>query len=196
MTAWADLLGRDSRPDRDQQDPAALRTALALVATGVTVIATANDDHPHAMTAGSLTQVSIVPPLILICLRPNATAYQFISKARTFTASVLAADQEHLARHFADPRRAPGWAQFSDVNWRPAPSSHAPLFDGCLAWFDCVLHSASRAGDHDILISRVVWAEITTQRNPLVRFARSYRRLDPIKHDGPDRKRNGHDPAE
>lgn len=178
---WPGVTDVDRSTLRAGVDEAALRAAVALYPTGITVLATRDGDQPHAMTAGSFTWVSLNPPLVLACVRHGALTRQAIVRAGAFAVSVLAAGQEPLARHFADPLRPPGHAQFAAVDWWPAPVSRAPFLAGCLAWFDCVLQEVTAAGDHDVMFGRVAWASGTHRRDPLLRFARAYRLLPPVR---------------
>jgi flavin reductase len=167
-------------------DEAALRAARALYPTGITVLGAYDGDRPHAMTAGSFVWVSLDPPLVLVCVRHGALTGAVILRSGAFAVSVLAAGQEPLARHFADPRRPPGHGQFATIDWWPAPITRAPILGGCLAWFDCRLDLVTAAGDHDVLFGRVLWASGTRRRDPLVHFARGYRPLSPVPTEEDD----------
>jgi hypothetical protein len=74
----------------------------------------------------------------------------------------------------------PERAQPSDVDWWPARATNAPMLDGCLAWFDHTQQGMALAGGHAV---RLIWVCTTTERTPLVRFARSYCQLDPVIHE-------------
>ncbi len=158
---------------------AELRSTFALYPTGVTVIGARDGDRMRGMTANSFTSVSLVPPLALVCVRRNALMRQVILRARAFAVSVLAADQEALARYFADPRRPSGPEQFDVIDWWSAPLTGAPMLAGCLAWLDCCLGDVTEAGDHDVMFGRVAWAATTDRRDPLLYFAKGYQRLPP-----------------
>ncbi|HEU5110094.1 MAG TPA: flavin reductase family protein [Micromonosporaceae bacterium] len=161
-------------------DTGALRDSRALCATCVTVLGVRDGDRPHAMTAGSFTWVSIEPPLVSVCVRRGALTGELIRCAGAFAVSVLAAGQEPLAWHFADPRRPAGAAQFAAVDWEPAPVTGSPLLSGCLARLDCALDAVTAAGDHHVLFGRVVWTgDADGVATPLLRFGRAYRRLGP-----------------
>ncbi|GAA2704364.1 flavin reductase family protein [Micromonospora olivasterospora] len=132
----------------------ALRTVLGSFATGVTVVAVGGT-RPHAMTANSFTSVSLDPPLVLVCVDRRAHMHDRILAAGGFAVSVLARDQEHIARHFADRRRGASFAQFERVSWTPGRHAGAPLIDAALAWLECDLWRAYDGGDHSIVVGEV-----------------------------------------
>ncbi|RST23153.1 flavin reductase [Streptomyces sp. WAC04770] len=134
-----------------------LRRAFAEFATGVTVV-TVGGSFPRGMTANSFTSVSMRPPLLLVCVHNDAVMWQTLRTARHFGVSVLNADQEAVARHFADDSRPAGLQQFEVVAWSPGPSTSVPLIDGALARFECEKWRAYDGGDHVILVGAVVGA--------------------------------------
>jgi flavin reductase (DIM6/NTAB) family NADH-FMN oxidoreductase RutF len=133
-------------------DSRALRDALGAFATGVTIVtARAGDGSPVGFTANSFTSVSLEPPLLLVCLAHEAASYRVFRAAEGFAVNVLEAGQEETARRFA--RR--GADKFAATPWEPGRTG-APLIEGSLARFDCAMHERFTAGDHDILMGRVV----------------------------------------
>ncbi|MDT8344863.1 MAG: flavin reductase family protein [Thermohalobaculum sp.] len=134
-------------------DTAGLRHALGAFATGVTIVTAMErgTGEPVGFTANSFTSVSLDPPLLLVCLAHTAASYRIFCASDGFAVNVLAADQEGVARVFATR----GADKFGTVSW--APGLHgAPLIEGTLARFDCAMHQRVAAGDHDILMGRVL----------------------------------------
>jgi flavin reductase len=132
-----------------------LREAMSRFATGITVL-TAAGERCHGMTANAFSSVSLEPPLVLCCVAHTARMHAAITAARCFAVSVLAADQEELARYFADRRRPDGLAQFDRVDWVPGARTGAPLLSGALAWLECELAESYQGGDHSIFLGRVL----------------------------------------
>jgi flavin reductase (DIM6/NTAB) family NADH-FMN oxidoreductase RutF len=139
----------------DVTDSTALRRAYGAFATGVTVV-TVGGPVPHGMTANSFTSVSLDPPLVLVCVGRDAVMHHALVSARRFGVSVLAADQEGVARHFADRRRPLGNGQFEYVDWRPGPLTGVPLISGALATFECALWRCYDGGDHSIFVGNLL----------------------------------------
>ena len=160
-----------------------VRSAVALYPTGVTVVSVRDGDLMLGMTAGSFSWASLSPPLALTSIRGGAPIREAIVRAQGFAVSVLTETQEPLARYFADPRRPPGRAQFTMVDWWPAPVTSAPMLGTCLAWFDCLLTDVATVGGHDVVFGRVVWADGMAGPAPLLYFQRSYHRLQPLTEE-------------
>ncbi len=139
-------------------DKLSLRRAFGTFATGVTIVTTGGD-APHGMTANSFTSVSLDPPLVLICVGHEAIMHGALRSARSFAVSVLAADQEGIARYFADRSRPTGREQFDAVDWLPGPLTGAPLIKGALAHFECDLRSCHDGGDHSIFVGNLLSME-------------------------------------
>lgn len=148
-------MGTESESSVQMTDPRTLRYAFGAFATGVTVVAVGGP-VPHGMTANSFTTVSLDPPLALVCVDRSANMHHALARAGCFAVSVLAHDQEVVARHFADSRRPLGAAQFDSVRWRPGVRTGAPLITGALAHFECALWRCYPGGDHSIFVGRLL----------------------------------------
>lgn len=142
-------------PRRREPEPGALRAVMSQFGTGVTVL-TVGGRHNHGMTANAFTSVSLDPPLVLCCVAGTALMHAAISAERFFGVSVLGADQEHLARYFADRGRPSGIDQFHAVAWSPGPRTGVPLLGGTLAWLECEVAAVHDGGDHSIFVGRVL----------------------------------------
>ncbi|MFO1090969.1 MAG: alpha/beta fold hydrolase [Hyphomicrobiales bacterium] len=133
-------------------DPREFRTALGHFATGVTVISTTEPDGtPRGFTANSFTSVSLDPPLVLVCIARSAASLDVFRGTPGFSVSILEEGQKAVSGLFAT-RRAD---KFQVADWRQGRGG-MPVIGGALAWFECAPHEAVEAGDHIILIGRVV----------------------------------------
>ena len=95
-------------------DKGRLRSIFGQFATGVTVVA-AGGETPCGMTANSFTSVSLDPPVILICLTRDSELCKAVLREGRFAVSVLAADQEDVARYFANHSRPRGAEEFGTL---------------------------------------------------------------------------------
>lgn len=155
-----------------------LRTVMSRFATGVTVMTTAVDGEPHGMTANALTSVSLSPLLVLVCVSRDAAMHQQVQDAGSFALSILAADQQALSDHFADPERSAGSAGFADVTTSVAVTG-APIVDDALGYLDCELHEVHEGGDHVIVVGRVVGLGVGGRdRLPLLYHRSTYTTVD------------------
>ncbi|MER6569708.1 flavin reductase family protein [Streptomyces sp. NPDC001093] len=147
----------------------ALRHAMARVPGPVTVVTTIDGTGERwGFTANSFTSVSLDPPLVLVCLNKNASTHQAFTSADRFLINVLAHGQDAVARRFARSgvdRFAAGDMESCELG---LPGSH-----GACARVACTMHSIVDAGDHSILIGRVV-DTYADDRTPLVYYDRTF----------------------
>jgi flavin reductase (DIM6/NTAB) family NADH-FMN oxidoreductase RutF len=142
----------------------ALREVMSHFASGVTVVTALRHGIKHAMTATAVSSVSLVPPLILVCVSRSSRFHEAATSADAWCVSLLSADQERLARHFANKGRDL-LSQFDHVPHTPSPLSGTPLIDGALAWMECVTFAQYDGGDHTIMVGELVHASGTPAGN-------------------------------
>ena len=158
-------------------DTAALRRALGCFVTGVTVVTTRGAGGlPHGFTVNSFTSVSLDPPLVLVCVGHAVESLQVYRTCEGFAINMLADSQQAISDTFAMdfPDR------FAGIRWREG-SYGSPILEGCVASLECASWQRIEAGDHMILIGRVLAFEHSTQR-PLVFCRGDYLRL-PLDRD-------------
>jgi len=149
-------------------DPGAFRQVLAHLPTGVTVIASHGSEGPVGMAANSVTSVSLDPPLILFCPAKSSSTWPKIREAGSFCVNVMAGHHEVITRQFA----AKEADRFSGVDYAHRPTG--PALADAVAWIECSLHDEHDAGDHTIVVARVVAIEAVAGVEPLVFFRGSY----------------------
>jgi (E)-2-((N-methylformamido)methylene)succinate hydrolase len=129
-----------------------LRSAFGSFMTGVTVVTMQEPNGSlRGFTANSFSSVSLDPPLLLVCLSKVASGYAPFSAASYFAVNILAENQQNVSATFASKRPD----KFSEVTYTQSGNG-SPLITGAVASFDCALHDVVDAGDHVILIGRVV----------------------------------------
>ncbi len=138
-------------------------------ATGVTVL-TVNgpDDRPLGMTASSLASVSLVPPLVSVCIDHKAELHDSILAAPVFVVNILESRQEALSRRFADRHED----RFDGVGYHRSPEGLV-LLDGALAHLECDRFASYPGGDHTIIIGRVIGGS-TGDGRPLLYYRGGY----------------------
>ncbi|MGR3485879.1 MAG: flavin reductase family protein [Paracoccaceae bacterium] len=134
-------------------DPRGFRDALGRFATGVTVVTAASADGPVGITANSFASVSLDPPLVLWCPAKSSARFTDFETAERFAIHVLGGRQQQVADGFTRDKHA-----FDGLDWAEG-SDGVPLIDGCLARFDCALHESVDAGDHLVVLGRVLRAQ-------------------------------------
>jgi flavin reductase (DIM6/NTAB) family NADH-FMN oxidoreductase RutF len=151
--------------------PEELRSASRRFASGVTIVTVAAGGELHGMTASSFASVSLIPPLVLVCLDKTSRTRTMIGTAGSFAVNVLAHGQEEIARVFAGS----GEKTFDALPHRIGPLG-APILEGSIAWLECRTTEVVESGDHDVFIAEVL-ATGNNPGQPLVYFDRDYRLL-------------------
>ncbi|HKU10007.1 MAG TPA: flavin reductase family protein [Sinomonas sp.] len=128
------------------------RAVMRHLPTGVAAIcATDSVTGAHAMIVGTFASLSMEPALVTFSVMHSSTSWPKIAQADRFSVSLLADGQQQVCRALA----AKGEDKLSSVAWTESPWG-TPHIDGSLAWFDCRLEQQLTAGDHLIVIARVL----------------------------------------
>lgn len=156
-----------------QFDARTFRDTLGHYASGITVVTGCDGDELVGFTCQSFYSVSVNPPLISFSVMKTSTSYPRIAGGR-FAVNVLAGDQHHLSTQFARS----GTDKWSGVDWMRSRSGN-PVLDGVLMWVDCETWAVHEAGDHLVVIGRVVEMGSAQEAasEPLLYFKGAYRQL-------------------
>src|SRR5260221_6930985 len=151
-------------------DVAELRQTLGSFATGIAVATTLDAKGiPKGFTANSFTSVSLDPPLVLVCVDKSASCYPAFADTAHFAINILCEAQQHVSRAFAS--KSPD--KFADIPWVPGVTG-SPIFPDSTARLDCKLHNRVDAGDHLIVIGRVLSFGHSPAKRPLGYHRGSY----------------------
>jgi len=149
------------------------RNVLGRFPSGVTVVTSvASDGTDQGMTVSAFSSVSLVPPLVLICIEKTASAHQTLSTCDSFVVNILSADQEQIARRFAivDVDR------FEGVGYSRSQSGIAVL-DDVVAVIECTRSTLYAGGDHTVIVG-LVEAARADNRKPLLYYRGGYSQLE------------------
>jgi flavin reductase (DIM6/NTAB) family NADH-FMN oxidoreductase RutF len=147
------------------------RAAFRRFPAGVAVVSALAGGRPAGFTATSLVSVSLDPPLVSFCVGLQASCWPAIQAAEHFGVSMLAAHQEPVARRFATS----GIDRFAGTGWHLDPPG-VPLLDDAAAWLTCRIEHRLPAGDHTLVIGRVLRAAATAETAPLIYHTGRYLR--------------------
>jgi flavin reductase (DIM6/NTAB) family NADH-FMN oxidoreductase RutF len=133
---------------------------------GVYVIGVADGSKRDAFTAASVMQASYRPLLLAIAINPEHASYPLLRSGGTFAVSVLGRDQMQHARRFGTASRH-DVDKMSGERWR-AGRLGAPILEAAIGFFDCAVEAQMPAGDHQIVLGRVLdGAMLDAHRMPL-----------------------------
>lgn len=157
-------------------DPLELRRVLGHFTTGVTVVTSRLGKETRGITVNSFTSVSLVPPIVLICIDQHARSYEFLPRAGVFAVNILSESQGDISDYFAR-RLAPN----PDDELAEIPHhegiTHCPLIDGSIAYLECRIIAKQDVGDHGVFFAEVISATTAENAPPLLFFRGGYPRL-------------------
>lgn len=133
--------------------PKTLRQVLGAYPTGVAIVTTRTaDGRAVGLTINSFASLSLDPALVLWSLVEHSPSLAAFRDAPHFAISVLAGEQQALAQRFATAGLPD---KFDGVPVREAPEG-PPVIEGALATLVCAADRHVPAGDHLLLIGRVM----------------------------------------
>ncbi|MFD7002078.1 flavin reductase family protein [Streptomyces mirabilis] len=162
------------------------RAAMSQLAAGV-VLVTAHEPaldpegpggEDVGMTATAFLSVSLDPPLVMVSLREGSRMDDLLDEQPLWAVSVLSESQRHIAGRFAMKGRISDRLLFEDIPYVRGETSGALLVRGALATLECRTEQRVAAGDHTLVIGRVLTASAPSgDGGPLLYFKGRYRQL-------------------
>ena len=163
-------------------DPRAYRQTLGLFVTGVTVIAMEVDGSIRALTANSFTSLSLNPPLVLFCADHRGRSWPRMRDAGLFTVNVLHHEQHDIVERFGSP----SGGRFDGLDWYPSADG-GPSLAEALMRIHCSVDQVHVAGDHDVVIGRVLSVDDTGAGRPMLFYRGTFTVTEKIAEAaGPD----------
>ena len=155
------------------------RRALSTFATGVTIVTTRQaDGTPCGLTANAFASVSLVPPLVLVCVDRKAESYPHFGAAGVFGVNILTEAQAALSTRFA----VSGGDKFAGLSFRWGATG-VPILSEHLAYLECRVAHAYEGGDHTIYVGEVDVVGVGDGR-PLLYFRGAYGNLANSREPG------------
>ncbi len=153
-------------------DQARFREVLGHFATGVTIVTALEDGQPVGFTCQSFTSLSLDPPLVALAPAKSSTSWPKIAKAGSFCINILGESQEAVCRSFA----VSGGDKFAGLAWHKGRHG-SPVLEGSLGIIECDLEAIHDAGDHELVIGRVLHIEVG-QGRPLLFYRGGFGRFE------------------
>ncbi len=140
-----------------------LRDCFGLFATGVMIATASFEDKLYGMTINSFASVSLEPALLLFSVDNKSSNLSAFQKAKNFSLSILSEQQLLLAQEFAKPANEKKWQVEEYLS-----AKSAPIFENSIGYFECERHEIVVAGDHHIIIGKVVGCSKLKEGKPLL----------------------------
>jgi flavin reductase (DIM6/NTAB) family NADH-FMN oxidoreductase RutF len=145
------------------------RNALSRFASGVSVVTTRDGSGRFfGITVSAFCSVSLVPPLVLICIEKITASHFAFAESGAFVVNVLKHSQVDLSERFA----APAPDKFEDIACHQGIEG-IPVLNESLATIECRLIGVHDAGDHSIFVGEVETTS-ASEGDPLLYFRGRY----------------------
>lgn len=137
--------------------------------TGVTVVTMMDDEGvPLGLTVNSFASVSLDPMLLLWSIDKRVSSYDKFTNTDKFAVHVLASDQAEVCSLFASK----GLDRFKNTDWKNS-EHNLPIIADCAGVFQCETFKTVDAGDHMILVGKVIDIE-SNKKEPLLYHKRKF----------------------
>jgi flavin reductase (DIM6/NTAB) family NADH-FMN oxidoreductase RutF len=94
--------------------------------------------------------------LLALSINPHHSSYGLLKEGGAFSVNVLKKGQLELAAHYGRPA---GAEKLALIEWM-ASRNGVPLLLESLAWFECHLVDEHPAGDHMLVLARVIGGKL------------------------------------
>lgn len=153
---------------RSSFDSRAYRDCMGQFCTGVVIVTGVDDGQLVGLAAQSFVSLSLQPPLVAVCPAKTSTSWPRLRAAGRFCVNVLAADQQAASDAFAAPGKA------ADMDWRMGAAG-VPILSGVIAYVECAIAAEHEAGDHTVVVGKVLGFEtLRPETAPLLFFRGAY----------------------
>jgi 3-hydroxy-9,10-secoandrosta-1,3,5(10)-triene-9,17-dione monooxygenase reductase component len=125
------------------------------------------------MACNSFTSVSLEPPLVLFCAAKSSTTWPRIQSSGKWAANILDEDGEEVCRLFAQK----GADRFARIAFAPGRTG-SPILEDALAFADCETLVEHDAGDHVIVVGKVLELGYQHEGKPLLFYRGGYGRYE------------------
>jgi len=125
---------------------------------GVYVVTAQAEGRKNGMTAAWLSQVSFTPPLLMASIAPARYTHGLIKNSGYFAINTLSEDQVEIAKHFGY-HSGRNMDKFKDIAHFEA-SHGSPVLKDAIAYIECKLINAVKAGDHTLFIGEAIEGKV------------------------------------
>lgn len=119
---------------------------------GVYVVGVATEDRHNAFTAACVMLASFDPPMLALSINPNHYSWGLLKTGGGFTINVLRQNRMDLVMHFSKQTTID---KLASIRWHKS-ARNMPILDAAMAWFECEYVAECPAGDHVVVIGKVI----------------------------------------
>lgn len=131
--------------------------AIGRIASGVYIV-TCEGSERNGMLATWVIQSGFEPPSLTVAINKNREILQSIEQSGKFTINILAKNNMEIFKAFARPYQ-PGQDRFGGITIEPH-NGFGPALSDTIAYLNCSVQTSADAGDHIILVGKIVHAAV------------------------------------
>ena len=144
----------------------AKKNILRKIPYGLYVIGVKDKDSHHAFTGSWLSQCSMKPPRVMLGVRHGTHSFEMIKAGKVFSVNFLAKPDKKILEQFFKPTPSNG-NRFGDLAFT-LKKTHTPILDAAVAYLECEVKDIFETGDHSVVISEVLEAEVLKEDPTLI----------------------------
>jgi len=150
-----------------------LRQGLRRLGKAVVVITAWHDERRWAMTATAVSELSMEPPSLLVCVNRNASLHGPLTGRANFCVNILHCDQLKVSQ--ACSGKLKGEERFREGDWGSGPRG-TPYLHQAQASFFCEYETHVEYGTHAVVIGAVRTVDVAREVDPLIYIDGGYAR--------------------
>jgi flavin reductase (DIM6/NTAB) family NADH-FMN oxidoreductase RutF len=151
-----------------------LRNGLRRLGKAVVVITCWHEDRRWAMTATAVSELSMDPPSLLVCVNKSASLHGPLTAGARFCVNILHADQLGVSKACSGAKK--GEERFSEGRWSSSDCGTPYLCDAQASFF-CEYETHIEYGTHAVVIGAVSEVGCTGDVDPLIYLDGGYARV-------------------
>jgi flavin reductase (DIM6/NTAB) family NADH-FMN oxidoreductase RutF len=148
-----------------------LASALGRIPSGLFILTLAEGAETSGMLASWVQQCSFHPPQLTVAMGHDRLLARGLAPGAPFILNILDSTQTDMIVHFGKGF-APGAPAFTGLAIQPS-SAGPPILSDALAYLECQVVSICPAGDHDLIIGRVLAGRVLDEGQPMVHIRKS-----------------------
>lgn len=152
-------------------DPKLYLAALGRVPSGLFVLTARSGGDETGVLTSWVQQCSFEPPQLTVALKQGRDVSAWLTPDAAFVLNVLDDTQTDMIAHFGRGFD-PGQPAFTGLEVARSPGG-LPVLSEALAYLECRVAGRCTAGDHDLVIGRVVGGRMLNEGQPMVHVRKS-----------------------
>jgi len=156
---------------KDSEEQRQLAAALGRIPSGLFILTARHGVHETGKLLSWVQQCSFDPPQITVALKRGRSVADWLKESATFVLNILDDSQTDMVGHFGRGFD-PGEPAFEGLDVE-RPDGLPPVLKEGLAYLVCQVTGRHPAGDHDLLVAKVMSGKMLNEGHPMVHVRKS-----------------------